>query len=135
MLMMHRQVGPCPSIIFVCMACMEKVDEIYVLMLKNLTLVFNMQVFTMHLKLKTCLFGQGKRCSCVSWNYNASFLLFICWILKVFFFKCRAVAKYLKDNSLESESDESGHIRLNKILERRSRKQCARMFFETLVIY
>ncbi|KAK8970445.1 Sister chromatid cohesion 1 protein 3 [Platanthera guangdongensis] len=48
--------------------------------------------------------------------------------------RTRAVAKYFKDNAVEAQSDESGHISLNKILEQKNRKQCSRMFFETLVL-
>ncbi|KAI0503767.1 hypothetical protein KFK09_014710 [Dendrobium nobile] len=48
--------------------------------------------------------------------------------------RTRAVAKYFKDNSIEPESNESARISLNRILEQKSRMQCSRMFFETLVL-
>lgn len=49
-----------------------------------------------------------------------------------FSFACRAVAQYLKSQSPE---DLSSDLSLNKILEGKRRKLCARMFFETLVIF
>ncbi|XP_020674458.2 sister chromatid cohesion 1 protein 3 [Dendrobium catenatum] len=48
--------------------------------------------------------------------------------------RTRAVAKYFKDNSIEADSNESARISLNRILEQKSRRQCSRMFFETLVL-
>lgn len=48
--------------------------------------------------------------------------------------RCRAVAQYLKDHSpSQSQDDEPGVISMNDILEGKTRKQCARMFFESLV--
>lgn len=47
-------------------------------------------------------------------------------------FLCRAVAQYLKS---QSPKDLSSDLNLNKILEGKRRKLCARMFFETLVIF
>lgn len=49
---------------------------------------------------------------------------------------CRAVAQYLKKQSDVTPSSEDlyGDLSLNKILEGKTRKLCARMFFETLVI-
>ncbi|XP_072962041.1 sister chromatid cohesion 1 protein 3-like [Typha angustifolia] len=50
--------------------------------------------------------------------------------------RTRAVAQYLKEHSpsTPSSKDQSGTISLNRILEGKTRKQCARMFFETLVL-
>ncbi|OVA06656.1 Rad21/Rec8-like protein [Macleaya cordata] len=47
-----------------------------------------------------------------------------------------AVAQYLKNQSPATEisKDEVGNLTLNKILQGKTRKQCARMFFETLVL-
>ena len=49
---------------------------------------------------------------------------------------CRAVAQYLKRQSpvTPSSDDRSEYLTLNKILKGKTRKICARMFFETLVI-
>lgn len=49
----------------------------------------------------------------------------------------RAVAQYLKRHSPFNASSEglSGDLILNKTLEGRTRKLCARMFFETLVSF
>ncbi|KAG9450649.1 hypothetical protein H6P81_010614 [Aristolochia fimbriata] len=50
--------------------------------------------------------------------------------------RTRAVAQYLlkKSPSTKSSKLQHGEVSLNKILEGRTRKQCARMFFETLVL-
>ncbi|KAG4186180.1 hypothetical protein ERO13_A08G026800v2 [Gossypium hirsutum] len=50
--------------------------------------------------------------------------------------RTRAVAKYLKSHSPITPISEDGHIdlSLNKILEGKTRKICARMFFETVVL-
>ncbi|KAG0468120.1 hypothetical protein HPP92_017448 [Vanilla planifolia] len=48
--------------------------------------------------------------------------------------RTRAVAKYFKDSSLIDQLDSSGRISLNKILEKKTRKQCSRLVFETLVL-
>ncbi|PPD74266.1 hypothetical protein GOBAR_DD28813 [Gossypium barbadense] len=50
--------------------------------------------------------------------------------------RTRAVAKYLKSHSPITPIPEDGHIdlSLNKILEGKTRKICARMFFETVVV-
>nr|XP_019707735.1 sister chromatid cohesion 1 protein 3 [Elaeis guineensis] len=50
--------------------------------------------------------------------------------------RTRAVAQYLKERSpsTKGSTDQSGNISLNGILEGKTRKQCARMFFETLVL-
>lgn len=50
-------------------------------------------------------------------------------------FACRAVAQYLKRHSpIDPISEDlSGDLSLNKILEGKTRKLCARMFFGTLV--
>ncbi|CAD5172695.1 unnamed protein product [Musa acuminata subsp. malaccensis] len=49
--------------------------------------------------------------------------------------RTRAVAQYLKDHSpSQSQDDLPGVISMNNILEGKSRKQCARMFFESLVL-
>ncbi|KAF5177253.1 Sister chromatid cohesion 1 protein [Thalictrum thalictroides] len=47
-----------------------------------------------------------------------------------------AVAQYLSDQSPRTETSNhpSGKLSLNKILEGKTRKKCARMFFETLVL-
>ena len=47
---------------------------------------------------------------------------------------CRAVAQFFKDHVPSPSSDEQpGKLSLNKILEGKTRKQAARMFFETTV--
>ncbi|KAK8506490.1 hypothetical protein V6N12_034219 [Hibiscus sabdariffa] len=48
--------------------------------------------------------------------------------------RTRAVAKYLKSHSPITPISEDGHfdLSLNKILEGKTRKICARMFYETL---
>ncbi|XP_038989786.1 sister chromatid cohesion 1 protein 3-like isoform X2 [Phoenix dactylifera] len=50
--------------------------------------------------------------------------------------RTRAVAQYLKERSPSTKSsiDGSGNVSLNEILEGKTRKQCARMFFETMVL-
>ncbi|XP_012065510.2 sister chromatid cohesion 1 protein 3 isoform X1 [Jatropha curcas] len=50
--------------------------------------------------------------------------------------RSRAVAQYLKRHSLSTplSEDQSRDLSLNKILEGKTRKLCARMFFETLVL-
>ncbi|XP_058073498.1 sister chromatid cohesion 1 protein 3-like [Magnolia sinica] len=50
--------------------------------------------------------------------------------------RTRAVARYLKNQSPATQisKGQSGHLSLNRILEGKTRKQCARMFFETLVL-
>nr|CAD1840239.1 unnamed protein product [Ananas comosus var. bracteatus] len=49
--------------------------------------------------------------------------------------RTRAVAQYLKEHTPSTPSkNQTGNISLNKILEGKTRKQCARMFFETLVL-
>ncbi|GMY22338.1 sister chromatid cohesion 1 protein 3 [Fagus crenata] len=52
--------------------------------------------------------------------------------------RTRAVAQYLKRHSpidpISESEDLSGDLSLNKILEGKTRKLCARMFFETLVL-
>ncbi|KAK9115400.1 hypothetical protein Syun_022197 [Stephania yunnanensis] len=50
--------------------------------------------------------------------------------------RTRAVAQYLKQQSpaTEAPKDKIGTLSLNKILEGRTRKQCARMLYETLVL-
>ncbi|XP_077227592.1 sister chromatid cohesion 1 protein 3-like [Tasmannia lanceolata] len=50
--------------------------------------------------------------------------------------RTRAVAQYLKRKSPETQISkaQSGNLSLNRILEGKARKQCARMFFETLVL-
>ncbi|TQD96686.1 hypothetical protein C1H46_017688 [Malus baccata] len=51
--------------------------------------------------------------------------------------KNRAVAQFLKrESSISSTSEDvTGDLSLDKILERKTRKLCARMFYETLVIF
>jgi cohesin complex subunit SCC1 len=47
---------------------------------------------------------------------------------------CRAVAMFFKDHVPSPSSDvQPGKFSLNKILEGKTRKQAARMFFETTV--
>ncbi|KAL5708011.1 hypothetical protein ACHQM5_018852 [Ranunculus cassubicifolius] len=50
--------------------------------------------------------------------------------------RTRAVAQYLKDQSPRTEVSKNppGNLSLNKILEGKRRKTCARMFYETLVL-
>ncbi|KAK9091729.1 hypothetical protein Sjap_024906 [Stephania japonica] len=50
--------------------------------------------------------------------------------------RTRAVAQYLKQQSpaTEAPTDRNGTLSLNKILEGKTRKQCARMLYETLVL-
>ncbi|XP_058088571.1 sister chromatid cohesion 1 protein 3-like [Magnolia sinica] len=50
--------------------------------------------------------------------------------------RTRAVAQYLKNQSPATQisKGQSGHLSLNRILEGKTRNQCARMFFETLVL-
>ncbi|XP_077211557.1 sister chromatid cohesion 1 protein 3-like isoform X2 [Tasmannia lanceolata] len=50
--------------------------------------------------------------------------------------RTRAVAQYLKRKSPETQISKAqqGKLSLNRILEGKTRKQCARMFFETLVL-
>jgi hypothetical protein len=48
---------------------------------------------------------------------------------------CRAVAQFFKDHIPFTSSDEHGKFSLNGILEGRTRKQAARMFFETTVMF
>jgi hypothetical protein len=64
-------------------------------------------------------------------------LLLICYAIAQFdlwLLHCRAVAEYFKSKiSSATSDDERGKFSLNGILEGRTRKQAARMFFETLV--
>jgi len=48
---------------------------------------------------------------------------------------CRGVAKYLKEHSpiIPLSEESSGDISLTSILQGKTRKLCARMFFETMV--
>ncbi|GKV46849.1 hypothetical protein SLEP1_g53810 [Rubroshorea leprosula] len=49
--------------------------------------------------------------------------------------RTRAVAQYLKQSPITAISENSsGDLSLNKILEGKTRKLCARMFYETLVL-
>ncbi|KAM1055328.1 hypothetical protein FF1_028891 [Malus domestica] len=50
--------------------------------------------------------------------------------------RTRAVAQFLKrESSISSTSEDvTGDLSLDKILERKTRKLCARMFYETLVL-
>jgi Conserved region of Rad21 / Rec8 like protein len=45
---------------------------------------------------------------------------------------CRGMAKYLREHFANIEG-QNGNISLDNILEGKTRKHCARMFFETLV--
>lgn len=48
---------------------------------------------------------------------------------------CRGMAKYLREHFpvVPNVGGQSGNISLDHILEGKTRKHCARMFFETLV--
>ena len=56
--------------------------------------------------------------------------------LWLFIWHCRAVALFFKDHVPSAPSDEQpGKFSLTRILEGKVRKQAARMFFETMVIF
>ncbi|KAK1276863.1 Sister chromatid cohesion 1 protein 3 [Acorus gramineus] len=48
--------------------------------------------------------------------------------------RTRAVAQYLKGKSPAISEDQPGKLSLNRMLEGKARKHCARMFFETMVL-
>jgi hypothetical protein len=56
--------------------------------------------------------------------------------IRTLIWHCRAVALFFKDHAPSTTSDEHpGKFSLSKILEGKVRKQAARMFFETMVIF